>query len=183
MLKKIEGVLYMTGTSQGSMYPVVATDKGGCELGIRMELQKMKPGVFGIGFYARLMKHQSNKKPVTFTVAEARRLMDKIALRPTSDTHMSGFLGQGAVQILGSINEQAKKAGEMYADTVVKALKGVPDDVGRLEKDTLVEIGAERFLEVIGGVKPTSQVGEPQIDPTFDVMDMLAKQKGKDTGK
>lgn len=181
MLKQINGRGYMTGTSEGSLYPVVLTHPNGVTIGARLDLQKTdKPSILLVGIYARVEKYVGEVL-VPMTTEEMFAAVPHLHFRIASPTHISGSLGGGAFQINPEDDNKtnAMKFGKLFHDSIAKL--GTKLGLHRASDDDLMFFGEEAYLSKIVGQADEAKI-EQQIEqqaeanaPMLDISSLTAK--------
>lgn len=182
MLKLIHGIMYMTGTSEGSLYPVVLTHPNGLHLGLRLNIGKTdKPGLWAVGLYARIEKIIEDE-PVPATTAELFEALPNMVARFASPTHVSGPFGNGVFDSAKVVKPpQTTKAmalafGDLFVDVVSKIALMSKGTMQPLSEANLRTIGAERYMSQVGGEVEETQL-EQQLNKAapFDFISLLSK--------
>lgn len=188
MLKEINGRTFMTGTSEGSLYPVVMMHPTSrLMLGARLEIgETPQPGVYGIVIYARLQKFDAEGNAVPFTSEELFDAVPNSQFRAASALHMSGGLGQGAFKVEEGMTHKA--AAKQCADGFVKTMTAIQSKLFKqmalVDEAHIREAAEERYLKKVAGVADETDI-EKQLgsgDP-FDFLPMLSKPEGSDDAK
>jgi hypothetical protein len=195
MLKKIDGLWYMTGTSENSLYPVVLWDEAsGFHVGVRLDLTKHKENEnMGLAqFYARVQFFDAQGHDIEFDFKIAAKFLHGMELKLASDRHMSATLGSGMIQLQ---DPNAYKAVEAWQ----AAFKGFATKlakkhfISRINDDASDQIIAERFKDVFGlgsvAKKSITDIAKDeeadldsiesklgQTDKPFDFKDFLSKK-------
>lgn len=181
MLKEISGRLYMTGTSEGSLYPMVMHDpKTDIRVGCRMEIQNGPNGVIMIGLFARMQQFEEGEA-VPMRTDQIFAVAPGCQLRLASAMHLSGGLGQGvfnpAAEPDKSHQALAQKFGELFMKSMQSAHEKMFPKTVLLPDEDLVAIGQERYMRVIAGDIDEAAVEEQLSKSTdsFDFLSMLNK--------
>lgn len=198
MLKKIDGLWYMTGTSESSLYPVALWDEAsGFHVGVRLDLAKHKEDeTKGFAqFYARVQFFDAQGHDNEFDFKVAAKFLHGMELKLASDRHMSTILGTGLINLA---DPNAHKAVEAWQ----AAFKGFATKlakkhfISRINDDAADAIIASRFKEVFDLASTPkksitdiaaqeeadldsieSKLGQPDAAP-FDFKNFLSKKGG-----
>lgn len=176
MIKTLQGIQYLSGTSEGSLYPIALWHENGVKIGVRMELAKTPTkGIYGMALYARIQTFTGEgveDQPLDYPAVAA--CLKDISMRISSPVHMSGFLLQCRFdfrEVEGGVVALAEKAGECLAEIVSKIAE--QHKMSCLSKAELQAIGAERFLAKTGDGAVEEAAVEQQLNPGFDFTKLL----------
>lgn len=197
MKKSIEGLTYLTGTSEGAIYPVTMwDDETGMVVGIRLEILASSDDAAQIALYARFEQYvKGSDEPQPMSTADLYKFFPDLPVRFASPTHVSGALIQAMVKAKSGVTlKDAVVSGyvEFLREQVWK--KGMGDHVTCLKEEQMRKVAKMRYEEVIDG-KPhpikqllkmdADDAAPQQVDGTepFDLKKFLDKPKGDEDSK
>lgn len=182
MLKTISERLFMTGTSKGSLYPVVMRHPDtGLHLGARIEVGKTnESGLFVITIYARLQQFKGGEA-VPMSTVDLFKAVPNSQFRVASPLHLSGPLGQGAfkVQPGWSDKQAAEECGAGFVKVMKAICAGVFKSMELSPDEHLKDAASDRYLAMTKGVAEEADI-ENQLNSgvasdSLDLGSILAK--------
>lgn len=197
MLKKIDGLWYMTGTSENSLYPVVIwNDDNGFHVGLRLEAQKPQgapEGIHALALYMRVQFFGEDGSEKAFDYPIAAKYLHQMELKLASPKHMSSVVGSGIINTAeAGVDKVVTSFKNAYRGFVTKVAK--KHYLTRLQDDALDQIIGDRFKELLGvsdapAPKPIADVAKEEeakldeldkqlpADKPFDFKDMFGGKK------
>jgi hypothetical protein len=179
MLTQINGRDYMTGTSEGSLYPVVLQHPGGITVGARLELKKTdKPEHVLLGIYARVEKYAGENR-VAMSTEELFAALPHMHFRIAGPLHISGSLGGGvyAFDPLADAAKRAQQLGKVFHKSIVSL--ATKFNLTHASDADLQFFGEEAYMSKLGGHVEEAKI-EQQLGGTFDFQTLLSKPGASD---